>query len=463
MPLDFPSNPTNGQTYDNYYYDATVGAWNSFSSTTNTIPSTLKNLSVSTDTASGVPLTVNGVSGQTANLQEWVNSAGSGVASLTNSGTLTVQTLNLTNDLTVANGGTGASTFTTGAYLKGNGASAIQSQLGIPFADVTMQAIPAAADLNTYVVQGIYHQSSDAQAAGGTNYPIARAGLLEVYQSGTDGTGSGFTYQRYTAYQSFYGIYTRAKYSTTWGAWEEVPTGTVTVPQGGTGVTTLTSGAYLKGAGTSAITAQTGIPAGDITSGTLDVVRGGTGTTVGSGLVPIVPSSVSVGSGSASVSSTGTVTFTGATSISLNSVFSSTYRHYRIVIDTPTTSGTGNLTVRFRSGTTDDAVNTYFQYWTMKRLTGAFQDNSGGPSTSYSLYGFLVSGGSPTNSWSGDVIFPNVATTQTWITGQGFGYDATSTYMVNSSVLYNSAKAFDGISFFSAAQLTGTVKVLGYR
>jgi hypothetical protein len=203
--------------------------------------------------------------------------------------------------------------------------------------------------------------------------------------------------------------------------------------------------------------------AADITSGSLAVARGGSGVDVGTGLVPIVPSSVSVGSGSATVSATGTVTFTGATSISLNTVFSSAYRHYRIIIDTPTTSGTGNLTVRFRSGTTDDAVNTYFQYWTMKRLTGAVQDNSGGPSTSYSLYGFLVSGGSSTNSWSGDVIFPNVATTQTWITGQGFGYDATSTYMVNSSILYNSAKAFDGITFFSAAQLTGTVKVLGYR
>lgn len=27
MPLDFPSNPVNGQVYDNYYYDATMGTW----------------------------------------------------------------------------------------------------------------------------------------------------------------------------------------------------------------------------------------------------------------------------------------------------------------------------------------------------------------------------------------------------------------------------------------------------
>jgi hypothetical protein len=40
---------------------------------------------------------------------------------------VTITTLTLTNDLTVANGGTGASTFTTNGVLYGNGASAIQA------------------------------------------------------------------------------------------------------------------------------------------------------------------------------------------------------------------------------------------------------------------------------------------------------------------------------------------------
>jgi hypothetical protein len=42
---------------------------------------------------------------------------------------------------------------------------------------------------------------------------------------------------------------------------------------GGTGASTLTSGGYLKGNGTSAITAQAGIPASDITSGTMPYDR----------------------------------------------------------------------------------------------------------------------------------------------------------------------------------------------
>ena len=52
------------------------------------------------------------------------------------------------------------------------------------------------------------------------------------------------------------------------------------VARGGTGATTLTSGGYLKGAGTSAITAQSGVPAGDLT-GTLAYDRFPAGTVVG--------------------------------------------------------------------------------------------------------------------------------------------------------------------------------------
>jgi hypothetical protein len=43
----------------------------------------------------------------------------------------------------------------------------------------------------------------------------------------------------------------------------------IAVNSGGTGAATLASGGYLKGAGASAITSQSGIPAGDVTSGRL--------------------------------------------------------------------------------------------------------------------------------------------------------------------------------------------------
>lgn len=48
-----------------------------------------------------------------------------------------------------------------------------------------------------------------------------------------------------------------------------VETSVRSVPLGGTGVSTLTSGAYLKGAGTSAVTTQVGIPKADLPAGTI--------------------------------------------------------------------------------------------------------------------------------------------------------------------------------------------------
>jgi hypothetical protein len=59
-------------------------------------------------------------------------------------------------------------------------------------------------------------------------------------------------------------------------------TGTVAVGHGGTGATTLASGGYLKGAGTSAVTSQTGVPAADIT-GEVAVAHGGTGASTAAG------------------------------------------------------------------------------------------------------------------------------------------------------------------------------------
>jgi len=53
---------------------------------------------------------------------------------------------------------------------------------------------------------------------------------------------------------------------------------TVPVNKGGTGATTLALGGYLKGAGTSAITSQSGIPATDLTSGVLNHARMPSGT-----------------------------------------------------------------------------------------------------------------------------------------------------------------------------------------
>lgn len=71
------------------------------------------------------------------------------------------------------------------------------------------------------------------------------------------------------------------------------------------------------------------------------------------GLAKIVPTSVAVGSGSGSVDSNGNVTFSGASSVSLNGVFSNTYDNYIINFKATASSATTALNMKLRKSGTD--------------------------------------------------------------------------------------------------------------
>ena len=76
----------------------------------------------------------------------------------------------------------------------------------------------------------------------------------------------------------------------------------------------------------------------------------------GFGLVLIKPSSVVNGTDNGK----GTVSFSGASSVSLNGVFSSTYKNYRISFDNitmPTGAGATDLLLRLRAGGSNTTTN----------------------------------------------------------------------------------------------------------
>jgi len=97
---------------------------------------------------------------------------------------------------------------------------------------------------------------------------------------------------------------------------------------------------------------------------------------VAAGLKPIVPSSVAIGSGSSSISTLGTVTFTTASSVSLNGVFTSTYKNYRLVVNL-TTSQTSSqvLGLKMRASSVDTSTGYY--------NLDIYSSSSAGPSRSY--------------------------------------------------------------------------------
>lgn len=110
MALDFPSNPIEGQVYNNFYYDSIRGIWKSLgrANVPNILNSPTINNAVIIATAPNsttVPLTVKGAASQSAALQEWKNSAGTTLSSINASGQLTTDKLfNSGFDLSIGTG-----------------------------------------------------------------------------------------------------------------------------------------------------------------------------------------------------------------------------------------------------------------------------------------------------------------------------------------------------------------------
>ena len=121
MALDFPSSPVNGQVYDNFIYDAAKGTWKSLSAGAS--PSILVNptinnatindsmIEATADSPSNIPLIVNGAPSQTANLQEWKNSAGSILSKIDLLGNFSISNTSSNAHIAVSNTSNSSSAF----------------------------------------------------------------------------------------------------------------------------------------------------------------------------------------------------------------------------------------------------------------------------------------------------------------------------------------------------------------
>ena len=154
------------------------------------------------------------------------------------------------------------------------------------------------------------------------------------------------------------------------------------VAQGGTGAATLTNNAYLKGAGTNAVTAQTGIPAGDITSGTLGVARGGTGRAT------LTANNVLLGNGTSTVNFVAPGT-TGNVLTSNGTTWQSTAL--------PPASVTTNDVLNATAGAAVGAVGTY----TVASTVSSGQVTVGSTAAGSILRGFSAGGGANNPGFSG--------------------------------------------------------------
>jgi hypothetical protein len=212
-----------------------------------------------------------------------------------------------------------------------------------------------------------------------------------------------------------------------------------------------------------ALEAKLGIgasPAGSAAAGqVLTISTAGTSTWSNpvQGLTQIVPTSVAVGSGSGSVTSTGAVTFSAASSVSLNDVFSATYDTYKIIIDV-TKSTSLALILKLRVGGADNSSSLYqTQIQTYSNTTvGANRQTN---TTSFQI-------GNTSDSPEFGVIeflnpFAAKATAMSSKTNSTYSGTISSRY---GDAGHNSTTSFDGFSVItSTGTITGTIRVYGYK
>ena len=175
----------------------------------------------------------------------------------------------------------------------------------------------------------------------------------------------------------------------------------------------------------------------------------------GFGLVLIKPSTVVNGTDNGK----GTVSFSAASSVSLNDVFSSTYENYKIVMDFTCTNA-NDFNLRFRLSGSD---NTDSQYQRQEIKAGA-TSVSATRATSQTSFRTSVVGSVDRHSLIIELFNPFLARFTGIQTTLGNGYNSTGPESILCIGGHNVASSFTGISLIpSTGTFTGTLSVYGYN
>ena len=220
----------------------------------------------------------------------------------------------------------------------------------------------------------------------------------------------------------------------------------------GAGVVTLTAGAGVTLNGTATLAQYSSATLVRTASNTWTIAGGASAP----GMVLVTPTSVA---GSGVTVSGGEVSFSAATTISVNGCFTSAYENYVIVCRHVAAAGTPNGYLRMRAAGVDaSGAGTYFA----QRLSAASTSVAGSQSTDTQA---RVSDSSTSqNVWVCDMFAPALAVTTTGKNRSTILSTASGIQMHFHDFGHNVASAYDGFSFYpSTSSLTGNIRVYGLR
>lgn len=184
------------------------------------------------------------------------------------------------------------------------------------------------------------------------------------------------------------------------------------------------------------------------------------------GLVPIRPTTATIGTGSGSANSMGMVSFSGATSVSLDGVFSSEFTNYKVIFNGySSSSGVDMLRVRTRAGGTDfSGANTYWYLVYNGSTSDTYMARqSFATADTFAAIGYL--GYDQGNSIKTiDVFNPANSSVRTALNVSGvYSYAGLPNVGVATGT-HNQAVTVDGLTIYPAAgNMTGYIQVFGYN
>lgn len=177
------------------------------------------------------------------------------------------------------------------------------------------------------------------------------------------------------------------------------------------------------------------------------------------GLIPVKPVSVAVAGGTAAVNTLGVVTFTNATSLSLNNVFTSNYDNYKIHIVSVASTSPTQLSFRLRVSGADSSTLTY------NRSAINQLGNSGVVAwwdANAAQAGISVIQDTHKN-YSVIELADVTKASRTTALFQSRGYSGSTGYFAG-AILHSETVAYDGITISPGANsFTGTIQVFGYN
>jgi hypothetical protein len=179
----------------------------------------------------------------------------------------------------------------------------------------------------------------------------------------------------------------------------------------------------------------------------------------GFGLVLVKPSSVVGGTDNGK----GTVSFSAASSVSLNDVFSTTYNKYKILLDVQC-SATPEIRFRLRSSGSDNSTSNYYftGFYSFSSDTTIGNDNlyKGDPDTAWAI----GIGGNNQTAINVDLVSPFLSTYTSFVAQSGCMVNTNEAYSLNTNGGFAGTTSFTGFTLIpSTGTITGTVSVYGYN